>query len=316
MAVYTELSSDEVAALFQTLGLGSPHSVRGITSGIENTNYFVNTDTGEYVLTLFERLTFEQLPFYLRFMQHLAARGMPVPDPVSNVSGEILHILKGRPAVVVNRLPGESVTAPTVSHCRSVGETLARMHLAGSDYPRHQVNPRGLQWWIEVVPVLGGSVSGGQQSLLSSELAFQKQIAVSFTYEQLPKGPVHADLFRDNVLFDGVHLTGVIDFYFAGCDAFLFDIAVCLNDWCVDGCTGGQQDGRAAAFLRGYESVRALTSAERTLLPAMQRAGAFRFWLSRLWDLHLPREAALLNAHDPTHFERILRVLRGEKNRV
>ena len=310
MAVYTELSVDEVAAFFRALGLGLPRSVRGITTGIENTNYFVNTEPEEYVLTLFERLTFDQLPFYIHFMKHLAARGMPVPAPVANASGEILHSLKDKPAVVVNRLPGESVTAPTESHCRSVGELLARMHVAGGDYPRHQVNPRGLEWWSEVVPVVHRCASGRQRSLLSSELAFQKQIAASFTYEQLPKGPVHADLFRDNVLFDGGHLTGVIDFYFAGCDAFLFDIAVCLNDWCVDGCT--QMDERAAAFLGGYESVRVLTPAERTLLPAMQRAGAFRFWLSRLWDLHLPREAALLNAHDPTHFERILRVLRGE----
>jgi homoserine kinase type II len=312
MAVFTELSFDDVAAFFRALGLDGPRSVRGITTGIENTNYFVDTGRGKYVLTLFERLTFEQLPFYLHFMKHLAARRMPVPDPVANVGGEILHSLRGRPAVVVNRLPGESVTAPTESHCRSVGEILARMHVAGSDYPRHQVNPRGLEWWNEVVPVVGRCVSGGQRSLLSSELAFQKQIAASFTYEQLPKGPVHADLFRDNVLFDGGHLTGVFDFYFAGCDAFLFDIAVCLNDWCVDGCTGRQHDERAAAFLGGYGSVRPLTPAERTLLPAMQRAGAFRFWLSRLWDLYLPREAALLNAHDPSHFERILRVLRGE----
>ena len=151
-------------------------------------------------------------------------------------------------------------------------------------------------------------------SLLASELAFQNQIAASSTFEQLPKGPVHADLFRDNALFDGGQLTGVFDFYFAGCDAFLFDIAVCLNDWCVDGRTGRQDNERAAAFLGAYESVRALTPAERMLLPAMQRAGAFRFWLSRLWDLHLPREAALLNAHDPSHFERMLRVLRARSH--
>ena len=312
MAVYTELSVDEVAAFFGALGLGWPRSVRGITTGIENTNYFVDTETGEYVLTLFERLTFEQLPFYLHLIKHLAARRMPVPNPVANASAEILHSLKGRPAVVVNRLPGESVTAPTVSHCRSIGEILARIHVAGTDYPRHQVNPRGLEWWNEVVPVVGRYVSDGQRSLLASELTFQNQIAVSSTYEQLPKGPVHADLFRDNALFDGGQLTGVFDFYFAGCDAFLFDIAVCLNDWCVDHCTGRQDGGRAAAFLGAYQSVRALTPAERILLPAMQRAGAFRFWLSRLWDLYQPREAAILKAHDPSHFERMLRVHRGE----
>ena len=203
MAVFTHLSFDDVAAFFRVLGLDGPRSVRGITTGIENTNYFVDTDTGKYVLTLFERLTFEQLPFYLHFMKHLAERGMPVPDPVANVDGEILHSLKDRPAVVVNRLPGASETAPAAAHCRSVGEVLARMHLAGSDYPRHQANPRGLEWWNEVAPVVGRCVSDGQRSLLASELAFQNQIAVSSTFEQLPKGPVHADLFRDNALFDG-----------------------------------------------------------------------------------------------------------------
>ena len=312
MAVFTELSFDDVAAFFRAVGLGRPGSVRGITTGIENTNYFVDTDTGKYVLTLFERLTFQQLPFYLHFMKHLAARGMPVPNPVANVDGEILHSLKNRPTAVVNRLPGASETAPAAAHCRSVGEVLARMHMAGSDYPRHQANPRGLSWWNEVAPVVGRCVSDGQWSLLASELAFQNQIAASSAYEHLPKGPVHADLFRDNALFDGGRLTGVFDFYFAGCDALLFDIAVCLNDWCVDDRTGRQDSERAAAFLDAYESVRALTPAERMLLPAMQRAGAFRFWLSRLWDLHLPREAALLNTHDPSHFERMLRVLRGE----
>jgi homoserine kinase type II len=182
---------------------------------------------------------------------------MPVPNPVANVDGEILHWLKNRPTAVVNRLPGASETAPAAAHCRSVGEVLARMHLAGSDYPRHQANPRGLSWWNEVAPVVGRCVSDEQQSLLASELAFQNQIAASSAYEHLPKGPVHADLFRDNALFDGGRLTGVFDFYFAGCDALLFDIAVCLNDWCVDDRTGRQDNERAAAFLDAYESVRA-----------------------------------------------------------
>ncbi|WP_314955704.1 homoserine kinase [Bradyrhizobium cosmicum] len=310
MAVFTELSCDEVAAFFLTLGLSQPRSVRGIVTGIENTNYFVDTDGGEYVLTLFERLTFEQLPFYLHFMKHLAAQGMPVPDPVANADGAILHSLKERPAVVVNRLPGKSETEPTAAHCSSLGEFLARLHLTGLDYPRRQANPRGLEWWNEVVPVVGRCASDGQRLLLASELAFQNQIALSWAYRQLPRGPVHADLFRDNVLFEKGLLSGVFDFYFAGCDAFLFDVAVCLNDWCVDSRTGRQDGTRAAVFLGAYESVRALIPSEHVLLPAMRRAGAFRFWLSRLWDL--PRQAALLKPHDPSHFERMLRVLRGE----
>jgi homoserine kinase type II len=312
MAVYTELSDDEVAAFFRALGLGWPRSVRGITSGIENTNYFVDTDTGSYVLTLFERLTSEQLPYYLHLMKYLAAQGMPVPNPVANGGGEILHALKGQPAVVVDRLEGESVTAPGDAHCHAIGEFLARMHVAGRDYPRHQDNPRGLSWWDEVAPVVCRFMSDAQRSLFASELAFQKELAASASYAYIPRGPVHADLFRDNALFVGERLTGVFDFYFASCDALLFDIAVCLNDWCVDGCTSRQHESRSAALLAGYESVRVLSPAEHRLLPAMQRAGAFRFWLSRLWDLHLPRAAALLNPHDPSHFECILRVLRGE----
>lgn len=312
MAVYTELSFDAVAALFQRLDLGPPQSVRGIASGIENTNYFVDTATGSYVLTLFERLTAGELPFYLHLMQHLAARLLPVPDPVANAQGEILHTLLNRPAAVVNRLAGASVVRPSEAQCWAVGAFLAGMHLAGSDYARHQANPRGLGWWHEMAPVVSPLITEEQRALLASELVFQQGLAGSDVYGQLPRGPVHADLFRDNALFDGARLTGVLDFYFAGCDAFLFDIAVCLNDWCVDAKTGHKQDALSVAFLGGYDSVRTLAPCERCLLPEMQRAGAFRFWLSRLWDLHLPRAAKLLNAHDPSHFERLLRDLRLE----
>jgi homoserine kinase type II len=312
MAVFTELTFDEVAAFFRALGLGAPRSVRGIASGIENTNYLVETDGEGYVLTLFERLTSEELPFYLHFMKHLAASGLPVPDPVADAHGAILHILKKRPAVVVNRLPGASVMEPSAAHCSSVGELLACLHLAGRDYPRQQANPRGIHWWNEVVPVLGRYASAGQRSLLANELAFQNQVASSSSYGQLPRGPIHADLFRDNALFDGERLSGVFDFYFAGCDAFVFDIAVCLNDWCVDRRTGRYDTERVATFLGAYERVRRLMSSEHMLLPAMQRAAAFRFWLSRLWDLHVPRQAALLKPHDPSDFERILHGLREE----
>jgi len=146
-----------------------------------------------------------------------------------------------------------------------------------------------------------------QSSLILGELAYQNHVAASSACRSLPRGVVHADLFRDNVMFEDGKLTGFFDFYFAGCDSFLFDVAVCLNDWCVDLATGAKDDERSAAFIAAYQSVRPLTAQERQLLPAMQRAGALRFWLSRLWDLHLPREAAVLKAHDPSHFERVLR---------
>jgi homoserine kinase type II len=184
---------------------------------------------------------------------------------------------------------------------------LARMHLAGRDYDRHQPNLRGLPWWQETVPVLLPHVGEQQRSLLLDELEFQTRMAASSGYAALPRGPVHADLFRDNVMFDGDRLSGFLDFYFAGCDTFLFDIGVCLNDWCVDLESGSADTEREEAFLTAYESVRPLVPEERRLMPALQRAAALRFWISRLWDYHLPREAAVLKPHDPRHFERVLR---------
>lgn len=307
MAVFTEVSFDEAALFIHSLDLGKLQSLKGCAGGIENTNYFVNTDRGAYVLTLFERLTFEQLPFYLQLMKHLAARGIPVPDPAPAKSGAILHSLKGKPAAVVNRLRGGSELAPMSSHCASVGEMLARMHLAGLDYPHQQPNLRGLFWWNSTTPIVLPHVTREQKTLLLGELAYQNHIAASAAYKALPSGAVHADLFRDNVMFEDGKLTGFFDFYFAGLDTFLFDIAVCLNDWCVDLETGAHDASRAAAFLQAYETVRQLTAQERLLLPAMLRAGALRFWISRLWDFHLPRDAAVLQAHDPGHFERVLR---------
>ena len=312
MAVFTEVSADAASALLHDLGLGELRELRGIQGGIENTNYFVTSEKDgqpqEWVLTLFERLTREQLPFYLYLMKHLAQRGIPVPDPQGDAAGDILHEVCGKPAALVDRLRGHSELAPQAPHCAAVGAMLARMHLAGRDFARHQPNLRGLAWWNETVPVVLPFLSEDQAALIRSELAYQNHVAASSAYAALPRGPVHADLFRDNVMFEGdAQLTGFFDFYFAGVDTWLFDIAVCLNDWCIDLATGTPDEERTQAFLASYESVRALGSAEHRLLPAMLRAGALRFWISRLWDFHLPREASMLKAHDPAHFERVLR---------
>jgi len=315
LAVFTEVSESEASKLVRALDLGQLRELRGIQGGIENTNYFLTTDQGEYVLTLFERLTFEQLPFYLHLMKHLAQRGIPVPEPQAlpasacavNPDGEILLEVCGKPAAVVDKLRGKSELAPTAAHCAAVGAMLARMHLAGRDYSRSQPNLRGLAWWNQTVPVVLPCVDEAQAALLRSELAFQNHVAASSAYAALPRGVIHADLFRDNTIFEQGRLTGLFDFYFAGVDSWLFDIAVCLNDWCVDLPAGAHDAGRAAAFLRAYAGVRPLAAAERQLLPAMLRAGALRFWISRLWDFHLPRDAAMLQPHDPAHFERVLR---------
>lgn len=307
MAVFTEVSFDEARALVTRLGIGELEALKGITSGIENTNYFADTTQGRYVLTVFERLTAEQLPFYLYLMKHLARHGVPVPEPQADEAGEIMHTLHGKPAAVVNRLRGSHQLAPDVAHCQSVGSMLARMHLAGRDFARHQDNLRGLAWWNETVPVVVPHLTPEQRELIEGELAFQQHVAASAAYAALPRGPVHADLFRDNAMFDGHDLTGFFDFYFAGVDTWLFDIAVCLNDWCIDQDSGRLDEDRAAAFVAAYGVVRPLTHDEARLLPALMRAAALRFWTSRLWDFHLPRDAAVLTAHDPTHFERVLR---------
>jgi homoserine kinase type II len=311
MAVYTEVSFDEANTLLASLQLGSLQTLEGCSGGIENTNYFVTTDQAPYVLTLFERLSFEQLPFYLRLMKHLAFHGIPVPDPAANRDGDVLHSLNGKPAAVVNRLRGKSELAPGIAHCQQVGATLARMHLAGRDFSMAQPNLRALPWWNETVPVVLPHLEPAQADLLRAELAYQNHIAQGSAYTGLPRGPIHADLFRDNVMFeqqDGAPvLSGFFDFYFAGTDAWLFDLAVCLNDWCIDLATGEANLERSRAFVQAYASVRPLTAQERELLPAMLRAGALRFWISRLWDWYLPREASMLKPHDPTHFERVLR---------
>ena len=307
MAVFTPVSEEIAATLLSELDLGELTELRGIEGGIENTNYFATTDSGAYVLTLFERLNHDQLPFYLFLMKHLAEKGIPVPNPAANRDGDILHTVANKPAAVVNRLSGKSQLAPEAVHCSAVGDMLARMHLAGEDFNRSQPNLRGLLWWNETVPVVLPFLNPSQSVLIQSELAYQNHIAQSAAYQALPKGPVHADLFRDNVMFENETLTGLFDFYFAGVDTWLFDLAVCLNDWCIDLATGQHDAKRANALLKSYQSVRLLGRAERQLLPAMLRAGALRFWISRLWDFHLPRDADMLVPHDPTHFERVLR---------
>ncbi|MEN9417547.1 MAG: hypothetical protein RI988_1167 [Pseudomonadota bacterium] len=311
MAVYTEVAFDEADALLQRLGLGPLTELRGIRSGIENTNYYATTPLGQWVLTLFERLAREQLPYYLELMRHLAGRGIPVPAPQPGADGSLLHTVAGKPAAVVTRLPGGHRLAPGAAHARQVGDMLGRMHVAGQDFPFRQPHLRGLAWWQEVLPQVLPHVEPAQAALLRDELAFQQALAGSAAGQALPRGPIHADLFRDNAMFDDTagedRLCGFFDFYFAGHDALLFDVAVCLNDWCIDHANGRLVPELAEPFLAAYHAQRPLGSVEARLLPAMLRAAALRFWLSRLWDWHLPRSAALLQPKDPGHFERVLR---------
>lgn len=307
MAVFTPVSLDDIGQWITQFPLGRPLALKGIASGIENSNFFLSTERGEYVLTVFENLGFEQLPFYLNLMRHLAERGVLVPAPVANADGDLCVALQGKPASIVSKLEGRSQMDPQPVHCAAVGAMLAKMHLAARDFPLSQPNLRGLEWWTATAPLLMPLLSDDEAGLLRSEMAYQQQFYAGATFALLPRGPVHADLFRNNVMFDGETLTGFFDFYFAGCDTWLFDVAVTINDWCIDLPTGVLDAARVKALLDAYQAVRPFTGAENEAWPAQLRAAALRFWLSRLYDLHLPREAELLTPHDPTHFERILR---------
>ncbi|MCD2518196.1 homoserine kinase [Massilia sp. G4R7] len=307
MAVFTAVTLDDLHQWIKQFPLGRALALDGISSGIDNSNFFLTTERGEYVLTIFENLRFEQLPFYVQLMRHLAERGIPVPAPVPTASGELVVTLHGKPAIIVSRLSGASQLDPQPVHCAEVGRMLARMHLAGRDFDLHQPNLRGLDWILATAPQVQPYLSDGEAALLRSETAFQSAFAAGSAYAALPRGPVHADLFRNNVMFEGERLSGCFDFYFAGVDTWLFDVAVTVNDWCIDLATGVLDEARVRALLDAYHAARPFTQDEQAAWQPMLRAGALRFWLSRLYDLHLPRAAELLTPHDPTHFERILR---------
>ncbi|MEO8839252.1 MAG: homoserine kinase [Herbaspirillum sp.] len=307
MAVFTPVSLTDLSDWITQFPLGKASAIQGIASGIENSNFFIRTECGEFVLTLFETLSFEQLPFYLHLMRHLATRDILVPAPIANHQGEILNTLHGKPAAIVTKLQGHCLTAPTPQHCAEVGAMLAKMHLAARDFPLYQPNLRGLAWWRATMPAVLPFLSADLQQLLRSEVDYQEKFATGPGYARLPNGPVHADLFRNNVMFDGTRLSGFFDFYFAGCDTWLFDLAVTVNDWCIDLDSGALDPLRLQAMLSAYHANRPFTADEGQAWQPMLRSAALRFWLSRLYDFYLPRDAEMLTPHDPTHFERILR---------
>jgi len=304
LSVYTNVSAAELTAWLANYSVGRLLACEPIKAGIENSNYFVTTTQGRYVLTLFERLPAEELPFYLGLMAHLARHGIPCPAPIADLSDRYLQTLNGKPAALVSRLSGKSIEHPDAAACAELGALLARMHLAARSYGAYLENPRGPKWWRVAAQQVTPFMKQNQHELLESEIAFQAQ----HRFPDLPRGPVHADLFRDNALFELGRISGVIDFYFAGVDCLLYDLAVCANDWClVDPAADvALEPARARALLAAYHAVRPFTPLEREAWPVMLRTAALRFWLSRLHDLHLPRPGMLVHAHDPEHFRRIL----------
>ena len=301
MSVYTPVSDAELGNWLGNYSVGQLVRCEPIKAGIENTNYFVTTTQGRYVLTLFERLPAHELPFYIDLMAHLARHGIPCPAPIANLNDKYLGTLKGKPAALVTRLGGRSIEQTDASHCAELGALLGRMHLAARSYSAYLENPRGPKWWRFAAQEVKPFLKSPEVQMLDQELAFQAE----HRFPDLPRGPVHADLFRDNALFEQGRICGVVDFYFAGVDCLLYDLAVCANDWCLASDHSLDQ-ARLGALLAAYQAVRPVSALEREAWPVMLRAGALRFWLSRLYDLHLPRPGMLVHAHDPGHFRHVL----------
>src|SRR3954469_17043464 len=251
LSVYTPVSEAQATEWLRNYSVGALVALEPIKAGIENSNFFVTTTQGRYVLTLFERLPAQELPFYLGLMAHFARHGIPAPAPIADLGDQYLGRLNGKPAALVTRLPGRSVEQPGAPECSELGALLARMHLAGRSYSVYLENPRGPKWWRLAANEMRGFLEAGQRALLDDELAFHPGPRLP----GLPRGPVHAELFRDNALFEAGRISGVIDFYFAGVDCLLYDVAVCANDWClVDVQSDPALDAaRTQSLLHAYE---------------------------------------------------------------
>ncbi len=301
MAVHTRLETGEIEAYLERYDVGALRHAQGIEDGIDNTNYFVTTTAGSYVLTLYEGVERGEPAYFLALMACLSELGIPCAHPVPDRRGQYLLDLRGRPAALVERLPGASVLDPGASHCEQAGRLLARMHRAGGRCGAPRVNPRGPAWRREAARRLRGRLSAPDAELLAEELEFQARVPLA----SLPHGVVHADLFRDNVLFEDGALSGVIDFYYACADAWLLDLAIAANDWCADA-EAGYSSARLQALLDGYGSGRELSAVEREQWPALARLAALRFWLSRLVDLHFPRATEGRYVKDPDEYRRVL----------
>ena len=311
MSVFTRIEQDELASFLAHYSAGTLVSFTGIESGIENTNYFVSTDKSEYVLTIFETVSPSDLPFFLDLTAFLAEHAVPCAHPQRNKDGGYIGSLHGKPAALVTRLYGASVVDPNLAHCAAIGQALGSLHKVGSAFGLTRSNPRGPHWWRQAAGRLTGHLGAEDEERLRDELRFQ----ALYRFADLPRGIIHADLFRDNALFDGERLTGVIDFYYACTDTWLYDLAITVNDWCSF--EDGRLDfGRAQALVLAYQGIRPLTPMERGAWPAMLRAAALRFWLSRLGDLHFPRPGELTHTKDPLVFRRILDARRSETARL
>jgi homoserine kinase type II len=313
MAVYTDVTADDLNEFLAGYDIGGLLSYKGIAEGVENSNFLVHTSAGNFILTLYEKRVAEKdLPFFLALMEHLAARGLTCPQPVKNRQGGLLGRLAGRPAAMVTFLDGVWMRRPTAAHCAAVGEALARLHLAGKDFPMKRANALGMTSWrglYEHAKVRGDSVREGLCAEIAKELgALEKSWP-----PDLPDGVIHADLFPDNVFFLGEELSGLIDFYFACTDTLAFDVAVCLNAWCFEP-DHSYNVTKGRALLYAYGKVRDWSAQERAALPVLARGAAMRFLLTRLVDWLAVPDGALVKPKDPLEYYRKLRFHQSVKS--
>ncbi len=308
MSVFTPVSLDEARSFVAPYAVGDIIDFQNIAAGVENSNFFVTTTRGRYVLTIFEKIPRQDLDFYMGLMTHLHEAGIACAAPLRPADGRVVRELKGKPAALVTRLAGNDLAHPTPADCRAIGAALAQMHAAAQDFTLTMPNWRGLGWWRSYAAELGAFLSAAENALIADELVQQSD----FDELDLPRGVIHGDLFRDNILWDDhgeAHTPQMIDFYFACNEHLLFDVAVTVNDWCLDFAAypaAALNEAKARALLAGYTSVRRLAPAERMAWPRMLRAAALRTWLGRLGYHHFPRDSELTHPKDHAFAQRLL----------
>jgi len=312
MSVYTVVEETQLTSFLEDYDVGTLESFEGISAGIENTNYFVNTLKNgvrqQFVLTIFEHHTFDELPYFLNIMAFMAEHKIPTAHPMPTKSNGYLKELCGKPASLVERLKGGGVENPSVIQCGVMGEQLARFHQAGADFDQHRDNDRGLDWMHATFAQIAAHLSVEEADMIEAELAFQATV----DWEHCPKGVTHADLFCDNALFDGDTLSGIIDLYYACHSSLLYDLAVMVNDWCRVHSDHPEDihfdESKVTAMLSAYKQQRPLTEVEEQVWPAALRLAALRFFLSRLKDKCMPREGEMTQIKDPDVFKQVLKI--------
>lgn len=309
MSVYTTVETEQLSQFLRRYELGEMLDFKPIATGITNTNYYLDTEQGSFVLTLYEHHSDDELEYMLNLQQHLADRGVHCSQPVKDRRGDFYSSLNNRPAAIIRRLPGVVETEPDLAQCALVGAELARFHFAGIDFSRVRDNPRGLDWIVAARDMLSDNLDEADQLAIETTLVASQRANL----EALPRGAVHADLFHDNALFSGDTLGGVLDFDYACTDCFAIDIAVLLNDWCIDE-SYQLVAARVSVVLEAYQQLRPLEAEEIEALPLMLRISALRFWLSRLYDMAFPLSGDLTFIKSPDPFREMHRLRSTQSN--